>query len=157
MSWHGGTAFDPQAAHLVSPQQTTPAAASPTIESGRKRKRSSSRAENGEADGGDASGGFAGSPASQANGKQRHQPGVKRACNDCRQQKVSQVQELVVHRTFGVAESCIGSTLINDSNRSHDEPLLIVHHADDMSSCDATLLLGPERRTSLAIDASSMV
>lgn len=98
MSWHSGTAFDPQSTSLVSPQQTSPIAPSPTIESGRKRKRSSSRAENGDADGGDGGGGFAGSPASQANGKQRHQPGVKRACNDCRQQKVSQFVNRLINQ-----------------------------------------------------------
>lgn len=50
---------------------------------GRKRKRSSA-AELGE-DGGDGS--VMESPSMGKHG--RHQPGVKRACNDCRQQKVN--------------------------------------------------------------------
>lgn len=103
MSWHSGTAFDPPSAGLVSPHQTSPAttttpiAASPDDASrSRKRKRSSlGGVEHDSADGGGAEGADgninAGSPTSNANGnKPRHQPGVKRACNDCRQQKVSE-------------------------------------------------------------------
>ncbi|SMY18721.1 unnamed protein product [Zymoseptoria tritici ST99CH_1A5] len=92
MSWHGGTAFDPQQSQLNSPQQTSPLAGSPSIDGpARKRKRSSAAAENGVADhlGGTPDHGYEGSPMSQTHGsKGRHQPGVKRACNDCRQQKL---------------------------------------------------------------------
>lgn len=93
MAWHGGTSFDPPAAGLVSPQQTSPASISPGgDEQLRKRKRSEHPTENGDAEGGEGAvgGGGAGSPLQHANGnnKPRHQPGVKRACNDCRQQKV---------------------------------------------------------------------
>ncbi|KAF2168533.1 hypothetical protein M409DRAFT_65475 [Zasmidium cellare ATCC 36951] len=91
MSWHGGTAFDPPAAGLVSPQQTSPTSTTPGGDDHtRKRKRSENPTDNGDPDGGEgaAGGGSAGSPQ-QANGnKPRHQPGVKRACNDCRQQKL---------------------------------------------------------------------
>lgn len=78
MSWSSGTSFDPPgtaAAALHSPAQASlNGAATPDDEaSGRKRKRASIGTPNGED-----------SPASKA----RHQPGVKRACNDCRQQKV---------------------------------------------------------------------
>lgn len=38
--------------------------------------------------GGRGSVSLAGSPSQQNGSKARHQPGVKRACNDCRQQKV---------------------------------------------------------------------
>jgi hypothetical protein len=90
MSWHGGTAFDPQQTQLVSPQQTSPPATSPNDNgAARKRKRSSAAVENGTPEvGGEAGHGFEGSPMSTNGNKQRHQPGVKRACNDCRQQKV---------------------------------------------------------------------
>lgn len=93
MSWHVGTAFDPPGAGLVSPQQTSPTSTNTPggEEHPRKRKRSEHPTENGDADDGDGAvrGGSAGSPQTGINGsKPRHQPGVKRACNDCRQQKV---------------------------------------------------------------------
>lgn len=99
MSWHSGTSFDPPTGGLGSSQHASPRSPNPDDEgAARKRKRISIVTENGDIDpllspaggvGGGApgsAGGFAGSPTS--NGKQRHQPGVKRACNDCRQQKV---------------------------------------------------------------------
>lgn len=94
MSWHSGTGFDPPSTALASPQQTSLASPILADESGaRKRKRISLATDTVDSDlpqnpggGADSGGGTAGSPTS--NGKQRHQPGVKRACNDCRQQKV---------------------------------------------------------------------
>ncbi|KXT16690.1 hypothetical protein AC579_5253 [Pseudocercospora musae] len=111
MSWHSGTSFDPPAPGLAS-SQPPPSPASPAVDdddddgAARKRKRISVATENGDVDplqspagrgvgggGGSAggapgsAGGFAGSPTSNGS-KQRHQPGVKRACNDCRQQKL---------------------------------------------------------------------
>ena len=69
----GGVSFDPPGA-LRSPDTPN----SPDDEDGsRKRKRSSV---------GTTNGGDKDTPS-----KQRHQPGVKRACNDCRQQKVRSV------------------------------------------------------------------
>lgn len=93
MSWASGTSFDPPAAGLVSPQQTSPSSTSPggADEHVRKRKRSEHATENGDAEGEEEAvrAGSAGSPQqANGNGKPRHQPGVKRACNDCRQQKV---------------------------------------------------------------------
>lgn len=89
-----GDAFvqSPVSQQLISPelQQRPSSSRNGSViiddQAGRKRKRSSG-VENGED-------GFHGvdeslmteSPSSI--GKQRHQPGVKRACNDCRQQKV---------------------------------------------------------------------
>ena len=117
MSWASGTSFDPPsaAAALVSPVHTSPTAASPVDdERARKRKRSSvAGADNGEADNnawGAGHGGIAasnggaslqGSPT--ANGKPRHQPGVKRACNDCRQQKVRPHFRHTKHFTLAVS------------------------------------------------------
>jgi len=96
MSWQAGTSFDANEATTLdqSPPRTSPTAASPGDGedgslSGRKRKRSSTGAENGEHEYGSVVGRGSideGSPGS-AN-RPRHQPGVKRACNDCRQQKV---------------------------------------------------------------------
>ena len=80
MSWASGTSFDPPGAAILhgSSQGASPTGTSPADDvSARKRKRSSiSSLPNGE-EAGD------GSPT-----RSRHQPGVKRACNDCRQQKV---------------------------------------------------------------------
>ncbi|EME46858.1 hypothetical protein DOTSEDRAFT_70728 [Dothistroma septosporum NZE10] len=91
-SWASGTAFEAShGAGTISPQQTSPTTASPTDDGGgRKRKRSSIATENVDAsEVGGAAGADSGSPTlSQSNGKPRHQPGVKRACNDCRQQKL---------------------------------------------------------------------
>jgi hypothetical protein len=93
MSWHTNASFDPPGADLTSPQQTSPILTS-TEGTGaqKKRKRSSALTENGEQDHDDdlnAAAGNSSSPNALANGnRQRHQPGVKRACNDCRQQKV---------------------------------------------------------------------
>lgn len=108
MSWHSQQqAFDaPQSiAGLVSPQQVQ----SPIVHTSspdRKRKRTLTASDldhirdgdhNGlqaHADtssvggGGRGSVSLAGSPSQQNGSKARHQPGVKRACNDCRQQKV---------------------------------------------------------------------
>lgn len=82
MAWHSGVSFDPPGvvAAIQSPVHASPVAASPDDErSPRKRKRSSAGAlQNGEDTSQD-------SPTTKA----KHQPGVKRACNDCRQQKVS--------------------------------------------------------------------
>lgn len=88
MSWHAGTAFDPPTgpygegtsafASHQSPEPTSPLSAIDSQQ--KKRKRSSVNvlevpaSEDG---------------ASPSSAKARHQPGVKRACNDCRQQKVS--------------------------------------------------------------------
>lgn len=76
MSWHSGTSFDQHAGNAIhSPVLTSPTSETDTQ---RKRKRSSiSTPNNGELDSN-------GSPTTS----KRHQPGVKRACNDCRQQKV---------------------------------------------------------------------
>lgn len=80
MSWHSGTSFDPPGGPIQSPHQTSPEGTSPgDDESPRKRKRSSLAA---------ATNGDEGSQPSPTTSKARHQPGVKRACNDCRQQKV---------------------------------------------------------------------
>jgi hypothetical protein len=80
MSWHSGVSFDPPGGPIQSPVQTSPADTSHTDDaSPRKRKRSSL--------GGVANGEDSSQP-SPTTAKQRHQPGVKRACNDCRQQKV---------------------------------------------------------------------
>ncbi|KAK4542886.1 hypothetical protein LTR36_006075 [Oleoguttula mirabilis] len=91
--WHAGTPFDPPGANLhQSPvQQTLLTGISPDGDDsgGRKRKRGSGTSDNGNGldHGGRASidSSMVGSPVT---GKQRHQPGVKRACNDCRQQKL---------------------------------------------------------------------
>ncbi|TKA58998.1 hypothetical protein B0A55_11239 [Friedmanniomyces simplex] len=94
MSWSAGTAFDrPSAKHSPTTQQTSPTSTTPEdVEGacgsvGRKRKRSSVVSESGEVDGGSLRGGSV-SGGSPLTGKGRHQPGVKRACNDCRQQKL---------------------------------------------------------------------
>lgn len=84
MSWHSGTAFEPNnGGTILSPQQTSPTGtATPgELDTQRKRKRSSISTPNGDLDSN-------GSPTTTKG--HRHQPGVKRACNDCRQQKVSQ-------------------------------------------------------------------
>jgi len=96
MSWHSGVSFDPPS----SLAQHSPPSAGTSPSSGRKRKRSSTVGggvavggeENG--GGGERTGSVSGSlgdasPVTAAGGKVKHQPGVKRACNDCRQQKVS--------------------------------------------------------------------
>ena len=106
-SWHAGTSYDPPsvATHPHPPlsaagivQSPLQDAISPTLQqhpsssrhgsstddlNGRKRKRSS-------ADGLGEDGGEGSVMESPSMGKHgRHQPGVKRACNDCRQQKVA--------------------------------------------------------------------
>ena len=106
MSWNAAPPFDTPDQSLVggsvqSPQQNLPAI-SPSLQNyptssrqgstaedlpGRKRKRSYDE-DGGETGGGD--GLMQDSPSSASKGK--HQPGVKRACNDCRQQKVSSKQ-----------------------------------------------------------------
>ncbi|KAK5162726.1 uncharacterized protein LTR77_011209 [Saxophila tyrrhenica] len=74
-NWHSGQSFDP-AGPVQSPIQGSPSDAQQEDDlSPRKRKRSSLALQNGDD----------GSPTTS---KQRHQPGVKRACNDCRQQKL---------------------------------------------------------------------
>jgi hypothetical protein len=101
--WPTGTPFDQssidpnpvhsphQPLHAISPvlqhypsssRQTSIAADGP----GRKRKRSYAGDDAVENSGED--GLMQDSPSSASKGK--HQPGVKRACNDCRQQKVSE-------------------------------------------------------------------
>ncbi|KAK3676595.1 hypothetical protein LTR78_003369 [Recurvomyces mirabilis] len=107
MSWSAGTSFDrprsnsklvqspTRADSNISPTNNVDAenAVGSSSSSGRKRKRGSLVvSESGDVGGGDESlragsidEGGEGSPAL---GKQRHQPGVKRACNDCRQQKL---------------------------------------------------------------------
>nr|POE62812.1 transcriptional regulatory protein sef1 [Quercus suber] len=88
MSWPAGSAFD----HPLPPQfrsphdHTPPAGTSPAgdLAAGHKRKRSSTVAT--ENNGEQAENGSNDSPVSSS--KPRHQPGVKRACNDCRQQKL---------------------------------------------------------------------
>lgn len=98
MSWSAGTAFD-RPSLLHSPGQTSPTTGTGTPggddglgdHGGRKRKRSEVVSESGDplnTPDGRASVGSAGSPATGKAG--RHQPGVKRACNDCRQQKVQE-------------------------------------------------------------------
>ncbi|KAK5713326.1 hypothetical protein LTR17_017636 [Elasticomyces elasticus] len=85
MSWSAGTGFDRPAKH--SPAQVSPTSTTPEDENtGRKRKRSSVVSESGDLDNGSLRGSVSG--GSPLTGKQRHQPGVKRACNDCRQQKL---------------------------------------------------------------------
>lgn len=102
MSWNNQqSAFDPPQAiaGLVSPQQ----AQSPTLHTTprsdsaphRKRKRTLTASEldhhhhyPGDGEQSVGGGGLAGSPSQHNGNKARHQPGVKRACNDCRQQKV---------------------------------------------------------------------
>ncbi|KAK3114668.1 hypothetical protein LTR53_006797 [Teratosphaeriaceae sp. CCFEE 6253] len=87
MSWSAGTAFDRPTQR--SPTQTSPASTTPGDEhTTRKRKRSSIVSESGGLD--DDTGSLRGSLGADSpiTGKQRHQPGVKRACNDCRQQKL---------------------------------------------------------------------
>ena len=108
MSWHAGTTFDasidPNQAlvggSVQSPHQPL-SAISPTLQHypsssrqgsilgdgpARKRKRSFT-GEDGVEHGGE-DGLMQDSPSSVTKGK--HQPGVKRACNDCRQQKVGE-------------------------------------------------------------------
>ena len=88
-NWHAGaSAFDASSAAIVQQSpvlQTLPGHASPDGDDSisRKRKRSSAASEHGGRGSVDSS--LVGSPLT---GKHRHQPGVKRACNDCRQQKV---------------------------------------------------------------------
>jgi len=105
MSWHAGTTFDASidpgqpliGGSVQSPHQTL-SAISPTLQHypsssrqgsiigdgpARKRKRSLT-VDDGNNSSGD--GLMQDSPSSATKGK--HQPGVKRACNDCRQQKV---------------------------------------------------------------------
>lgn len=93
MSWAVGTSFDPPGAalHQSPVQQTSPLATSPVADidsAGRKRKRGSTITENGEEHGRASMDSSLLGGESPVTGKQRHQPGVKRACNDCRQQKV---------------------------------------------------------------------
>lgn len=111
MSWHtntpgGGSAFDPP--QLVSPVQgqsptihTTPRSSDGAPDRKRKRTLTASELDHSlhqhnptDSPAGEGGGnGLAGSPTSQQNGnKARHQPGVKRACNDCRQQKVTRMR-----------------------------------------------------------------
>nr|POE99495.1 transcriptional regulatory protein sef1 [Quercus suber] len=88
MSWPSASAFD----HSLPPQvrsphdQGSPVGKSPSddVVAGHKRKRSSTVAT--ENNGEQADNRSNGSPVSSS--KPRHQPGVKRACNDCRQQKL---------------------------------------------------------------------
>lgn len=100
MSWQGGASFGSpsgQQQHHHSPQQTisptathhSPHASVTTTDdgAGRKRKRSSFADDlDGTASPGDDGNGLQSSPTPGS--KARHHPGVKRACNDCRQQKV---------------------------------------------------------------------
>jgi hypothetical protein len=106
MSWHAGTTFDGSidpnqplvGSSVHSPHQPL-SAISPTLQhypsssrqgsilgdgQARKRKRSYTGDDGVENSGED--GLMQDSPSSMSKGK--HQPGVKRACNDCRQQKV---------------------------------------------------------------------
>lgn len=108
MSWHNNAPFDPPAhlaAGLVSPQQVSSPTTTLTPDGAagpdRKRKRTLTAQEHGDGEhtlvGGaedgraSSSGTLAHSPGQNGN-KPRHQPGVKRACNDCRQQKVSLIR-----------------------------------------------------------------
>ncbi|KAK5108047.1 hypothetical protein LTR62_008821 [Meristemomyces frigidus] len=105
MSWSAGTPFTRPSAKLVqSPTKTSEAdSTSPTVENGsaggRKRKRGSlvgsesgvavlEEHEPGSLRGGSFSEDVTAEGSPLGFGKQRHQPGVKRACNDCRQQKL---------------------------------------------------------------------
>ncbi|KAK0255428.1 hypothetical protein LTS09_009450 [Friedmanniomyces endolithicus] len=93
MSWSAGTAFDrPSAKHPLttqtSPTNTTPEDVDGTEGAGRKRKRSSLVSESGDVDEGSVRGGSVSGGSPLVGKQQRHQPGVKRACNDCRQQKL---------------------------------------------------------------------
>jgi len=87
-----GFVQSPVSQQLISPElQQRPSSSrnGSTIvddQAGRKRKRSSGVANSDEQGQGVDESFMAESPSSI--GKQRHQPGVKRACNDCRQQKV---------------------------------------------------------------------
>ncbi|PPJ58426.1 hypothetical protein CBER1_09293 [Cercospora berteroae] len=104
MSRHNNAPFDPPAhlaAGLVSPQQVSSPTTTLTPDGAagpdRKRKRTWTAQEHGDGEhtlvGGaedgraSSSGTLAHSPGQNGN-KPRHQPGVKRACNDCRQQKL---------------------------------------------------------------------
>ena len=103
-SWHSGaTAFDASGAVIVqqSPRLqtlTNDALVDGEDSNGRKRKRSSAASEHDGRASVDSSS-LLGSPLT---GKHRHQPGVKRACNDCRQQKVCTGNRLV----FGGVGQC---------------------------------------------------
>ncbi|WPH01492.1 Hypothetical protein R9X50_00433800 [Acrodontium crateriforme] len=81
MSWHSGTSFDPPTVQaLQSPHQPSTAATSPQDETSHRKRKRSSATDHGVDD--------SPSGASPGSAKARHQPGVKRACNDCRQQKL---------------------------------------------------------------------
>lgn len=79
--WANSVSFDRPSNVIQSPDQTSLAGTSPEVDedSPRKRKRSSLV---------NVSNGDDASLSSPTTSKPRHQPGVKRACNDCRQQKV---------------------------------------------------------------------
>ena len=89
-NWHSGVnAFESAGGAIVRQSpilqiSTNDASPDGDISTGRKRKRSSVASEHDGRNSVDSS--LLGSPLT---GKHRHQPGVKRACNDCRQQKVS--------------------------------------------------------------------
>lgn len=127
MSWAAGTAFDPPGggAVVASPQQTSPSSETDTQ---RKRKHSSISTPNGDLDG-----------SSSPSTSKRHQPGVKRACNDCRQQKVCQI-------TLPVPPSSAPCRLFV----SIDSRSIVVYLLTSLlcDSYDATSM--PDPRTSLA-------
>jgi hypothetical protein len=106
MSWHAGTTFDASidpsqpliGGSVQSPHQPL-SAISPTLQhypsssrqgsiigDGPARKRKRSYTADDGVDNSGEDGLMQDSPSSASKGK--HQPGVKRACNDCRQQKV---------------------------------------------------------------------
>lgn len=106
MSWHAGTTFDASidpgqpliGGSVQSPHQPL-SAISPTLQhypsssrqgsiigDGPARKRKRSFTVDDGVDNSSGDGLMQDSPSSTSKGK--HQPGVKRACNDCRQQKV---------------------------------------------------------------------
>jgi hypothetical protein len=120
MSWHAGTTFDASidpnqplnGGSVQSPHQPL-SAISPTLQHypsssrqgsilgdgpARKRKRSYTGDDGVENSGED--GLMQDSPSSMSKGK--HQPGVKRACNDCRQQKVDDDLEIRKNECFGL-------------------------------------------------------
>ena len=111
MSWHAGTAFDPAGngngnilhqspgSQHISPVSGSPPAAPPAAAFGdRKRKRGSEIDEIATPVGELGGNGYGPrrtlsldadlANSSPMTGRPKHQPGVKRACNDCRQQKV---------------------------------------------------------------------
>lgn len=114
MSWHAGTTFDGSidpnqplvGGSVQSPLHQPLSAISPTLHhypsssrqgsiagDGPARKRKRSQAGDDAVDNSGEDGLLQDSPSSVSKGK--HQPGVKRACNDCRQQKVSQSRYLI--------------------------------------------------------------